>query len=342
MAWLSGWQYRKKVTISGSTGAGTDYQVLLKVGESSGASGYDFHIEGHSANFPSGKDDGGDLRFTDNDETTLLDFWVEKVEGSSPNRVAYIWVKVKDDLGSNVDIYCYYGNSSASNYSNGDNTFLFFDDFPGTSLDTNKWDTSNIGGGSYSVSDSLLHLSYSGSGENPVLNTVNTFTTGNRTFEVKWKINSIEGQAVGFNLKSALSGNAYLSYFLASSTSTHEDTYIDTNADGTYEDSSDWLSWATGTEYRMRHYFKSGETKWDRDGTIHTYAGSFDQAVYIILGYFKTGDTRTDKTFDADFDFVFVRKYVDPEPSFSSVGSEESEGMVATSNQTLNLLGVGN
>jgi len=44
--WLSGWNYRKKITIAGSAGAGTNYQVLLKVGESSGASGADFNLNG--------------------------------------------------------------------------------------------------------------------------------------------------------------------------------------------------------------------------------------------------------------------------------------------------------
>ena len=62
MAWLSGWQYRKSVTISGSTGAGTNYQVPLNIGESSGATGYNFHLNGHSASFPSDKNKGGDLR----------------------------------------------------------------------------------------------------------------------------------------------------------------------------------------------------------------------------------------------------------------------------------------
>ena len=33
----------------------------------------------------------------------------------------------------------YYGNSSAAAGSSGDNTFLFFDDFSGSSLNTNKW-----------------------------------------------------------------------------------------------------------------------------------------------------------------------------------------------------------
>ena len=124
MGLLTDWQYRKKITISGSSGAGTNYQVLLKVGESSGASGCDFHVEGHSANFPSDTNNSGDLRFTDNDGTTLLSFWVEKVEGTSPNRTAYVWVKIADSLDSSQDVYCYYGNASASNVSSVSDTFI--------------------------------------------------------------------------------------------------------------------------------------------------------------------------------------------------------------------------
>jgi hypothetical protein len=151
MAWLSGWQYRRKVKISGSTGAGTNYQVPFKVGESSGATGYDFHVNGHSANFPSTKNDGGDLRFTADDGITLLNFWVESVSGTTPNRVAYVWVKVSANLDTDQYIYCYYGNPNATNASNGFNTFDWYEDFSSdrssqyTKLGTPTitWDTAN-------------------------------------------------------------------------------------------------------------------------------------------------------------------------------------------------------
>jgi len=73
---LTGWNYYKTISITGSTGAGTNYQVKLKVGESSGSSGCDFHVEGHSSNFPSDINESGDLRFTDTSDN-LLDFFVE-------------------------------------------------------------------------------------------------------------------------------------------------------------------------------------------------------------------------------------------------------------------------
>ena len=133
------------------------------MGESSGATGEDFDVGGNSANFPSVKNDGGDLRFTASDGTTLLPFWVESVSGTTPNRVANVWVKVSADLGSNQDIYIYYGNSSATNGSNGDNTFDFFDDFEGTSIDTNKW---TLRSGTINVSGSEAYAIISSPYEN--------------------------------------------------------------------------------------------------------------------------------------------------------------------------------
>ncbi|MBU1151777.1 Ig-like domain-containing protein, partial [Patescibacteria group bacterium] len=66
--WLSsGGTNRKAITLTGQSGAGTDFQIKLAVGESSGSGGADFHLEGNSADFPAEKNDGGDLRFADND-----------------------------------------------------------------------------------------------------------------------------------------------------------------------------------------------------------------------------------------------------------------------------------
>ena len=116
MSWLSGYSYRKKVTISGSSGAGTDYQVKLSIGSSSGG---DFHLEGHCEDFPN------DIRFTGDDGTTLLDYWIE----DPTQDPITVWVKVKDNLDNDVDIYVYYGKSGESSASDGESTFLFFDDF---------------------------------------------------------------------------------------------------------------------------------------------------------------------------------------------------------------------
>ncbi len=117
-AWLTGYSYRKKITITGQAGAGTYYQVKLLVGESSGATGENFDLNSRCSSFPN------DIRFTDNDGNTLLDYWVESTTGTTPNQLTTVWIEVADSLESGtVDIYVYYGKSGGTSASNFDNTF---------------------------------------------------------------------------------------------------------------------------------------------------------------------------------------------------------------------------
>lgn len=134
-AWLSGWDFRKTVSITGATGAGTDYQVMLNV-----------------TYWPEMQNDFDDIRFTDNDGSTLLDYWLESKVNSA---FALFWVEVTDSLESNATLYMYYGNSGASSLSNGTETFLFFDDFNDNSLNGTKWFETHTDG-SYSEAGGIL------------------------------------------------------------------------------------------------------------------------------------------------------------------------------------------
>jgi hypothetical protein len=122
-SWLQGWSYRKVVTLSRASGAVTNYQMKLLVGESSGAVSYDVHCNGHvQANFD-------DLRFTTSDGTTVLDYWIESITGTTPNQLATVWIKF-DSIGTDpTTFYMYYGKADAPAVSNGTNTFIVFDDF---------------------------------------------------------------------------------------------------------------------------------------------------------------------------------------------------------------------
>ena len=90
MAWYNAsWEKRKKITLTGgSSGAQTDYQVLLTVT-------YDSDMQV----------DFDDLRFTKADGTTLLDAWLESKTDSTS---AKVWVET--DTPANTvesDIYMY-------------------------------------------------------------------------------------------------------------------------------------------------------------------------------------------------------------------------------------------
>jgi len=123
MGWLVGWTYRKSVTLSRSSGAVTNYPMKVLVGESSGASSCDVHCNGHCLS------SFNDLRFTKSDGTALLDYWIESITGTSPNRVATVWVEFDSIVTSATIFFFYYGNSVASAVSNRSNTFSKFDDF---------------------------------------------------------------------------------------------------------------------------------------------------------------------------------------------------------------------
>jgi hypothetical protein len=123
MAWLTGWTYRKSITLSRASGAVTNYQMKLLVGESSGATGEDVDCNSHAlATF-------ADLRFTTSDGSTLLDYWIESITGTTPNGLATVWIEF-DSIGTgDTTFYMYYGKADAVDASSGENTFIVFDDF---------------------------------------------------------------------------------------------------------------------------------------------------------------------------------------------------------------------
>ena len=112
MGWLTGWQYRRPVTIDNTQNSNdlTDYQVLVVVDTAS------LIQQGKM------QADGDDIRFTDSDGTTLLPYWLE---GPINDANTKIWVKVPSipAQGTKV-IYFYYGNPTASSESSVTDTFI--------------------------------------------------------------------------------------------------------------------------------------------------------------------------------------------------------------------------
>lgn len=104
---LSGWSKKKPITINGSSSGLTNYQVQLTVN-------YDADMQS----------DYDDLRFKDLNDNNL-NYWIEDYDASS----ATIWVNIPSIPSSGTTIYMYYGNSGASGASDGDSTFIFFDNF---------------------------------------------------------------------------------------------------------------------------------------------------------------------------------------------------------------------
>jgi hypothetical protein len=101
--WLTGWSYRRPITIS-STLSLSNYQILVQVDTASLISAGKM------------RSDGGDIRFTDSDGATLLSYWIEP--GTVNTASTKIWVKVPSIPAGTKTIYMYYGNPSATSQSN--------------------------------------------------------------------------------------------------------------------------------------------------------------------------------------------------------------------------------
>jgi hypothetical protein len=117
----SSWHFRKQHTVNAAAGAGTGYQVRINAHYLNGTDGgADVYFGGKC------KGGFGDVRFTAMDGVTLLPYWMETpISGN-----ATFWVKISDNLTTqSAIIYLYYGNPAANSTSNGTATFDFFDDF---------------------------------------------------------------------------------------------------------------------------------------------------------------------------------------------------------------------
>lgn len=137
----SDWDKRKIIYLTGSNGAGINYQIKINVT-------YDNDMQ----------TDFDDIIFTDNDKKTLLDYYLEvKIDSSW----ALFWVEIKDSLNTNTIIYMYYDNPAVSSLSNGEKTFLFFDDFENDNLD--RWD--HVGAYWSTTSSRVYRGTYSGYGQ---------------------------------------------------------------------------------------------------------------------------------------------------------------------------------
>jgi hypothetical protein len=100
--WDSSWLYKKKITFdnSASTENLINFPVLI-------------HLDDTNIDWTHVQNAGQDIRFTDSDESTELDFEIERWDDTND---AWLWVEVPQiDLGSTTDhIYMYYGNAGAS------------------------------------------------------------------------------------------------------------------------------------------------------------------------------------------------------------------------------------
>jgi C1A family cysteine protease/PKD repeat protein/subtilisin family serine protease len=145
---LSGWSYRKLHTITGSSTDLSDYQVPFVIHRAIGTDNARDVYLGTAV-----KPDFADIRFTTT-TNAVLPYWIESTTADS----ALVWVRVPSIPATGTQLYLYYGNETAPSLSNGDKTFLFFDDFSGSTLNTTKWTV--VANNGVSVANGQFRVSY--------------------------------------------------------------------------------------------------------------------------------------------------------------------------------------
>jgi len=133
-----GWNYEKNISLFPYTPQ-DDYQIQVLLTPT-------------TFDYTNANSDGSDLRFFD-PANNSLNYWIETWNNLG---TSIVWVKVPT-IGTS-QIFMYYGNAAALSESNGEKTFLFFDDFLGTSLNSSKWTTDTDGYSTYGVSGGYVTL----------------------------------------------------------------------------------------------------------------------------------------------------------------------------------------
>ena len=173
---LPEWKYQRPIAVTNANASVyTNFQVKVIVNTQALISAGKMNIN------------GDDIRFTDA-SCAKLNYWIDSNINTTST---VIWVKLKTIPSSgSTSINMYYGNLCATAAQNGDSTFILFDDFLGSTLNTTKWTAykQTTLNGTLSISSGMATFNNTASTDN-VIRSVSSFTAPHR-IEAKIKLNS--------------------------------------------------------------------------------------------------------------------------------------------------------
>ncbi|MEM3589394.1 MAG: DUF2341 domain-containing protein, partial [Candidatus Bathyarchaeia archaeon] len=238
---------------------------------------------------------------------------------------AIFWVKVNDDLSTSCRrIYIYYGKSDATTTSNGTNTFLLFDDFDDDSINANKWTVS----AGCAESGGTLQVTGSGSWNTRGFYSVSSFDrSGSYGYGIRFRV---KVSATGFDGEMGY-GPGPINY--------QDGIYLYFEGTNNFFRVRDGSTLNLSTPYSANTFYTldvnmrpSTGYRLLVDGIQAEYDSSFaDNNHRVSVNIYENAQT-------AYFDYIFVRKYVDPEPSYGPWGEEEQVDSVSI---TVNTSGLG-
>ena len=336
---LANWQYRKKLTISNAV---NEYQMRIKVYKNDGhdnPSAGEIDTEGHC------KDDFGDIRFTDSEDNELP-YWIEEKEDGN---YAIIWVKLPSNIESQSEkyIYMHYGNPSATATSDGSAVWDFYEewtaDYTGEYTEVKRSGYNDFG--HYRAISGIsipyrqltklkIHTwdydKYGSTAVQGTSNDKNDHTPKNGIF-TEWSCDTDAGagnSTVAWRIRVSIDGNGYSSDWQTYSFTL--DTWYKNEIKVTSsqvsaavytEDYSSTLAYATinNVPSSTGTYNYYGEYTSDTYGPGKSWAYHGDPDYCIGYGGYR-GSVSHIELYSS---WTCIGKYADPEPTWSSFGSEE-------------------
>jgi len=319
--WLTGYSYRRSHVLVHATGADTNYQkrIVVKNGTSEGAS-TTFETNDTITINNKIRSDFGDVNWTNSDGSTCLKYWMETL---NTGKNATFWIKESANLTStDQTVYMYYGKTGQTTLSSGTNTFLFFEDF-------NSYSNGNLTGQGGWSGDAIFQVESSTVYEGAKAVGVSGGTAASRYIRKALSSGMPNSLEVIVRLRAGQT-NLHTCYVGPEAGSGNNIVNTHAGADGIWY-SNGATSGADGAYakdiwYRIQLCIRLSNqggkiygTSWSAYNTPE-YTG---QPTYICL-----------KTYSANavgyYDLVILKKFVDPEPTHGSWGSQETSGQAYT------------
>ena len=244
----------------------------------------------------------------------LIEPSLEVLNGKG-ERYATFWVKVADDLSTNpATIYIYYGNPAATSISNGDNTFIYFNNF-----DVSEDFTEEDGTWQLDAFNSIYKYVSEGVGQVQSWKDIGRSANEGYRLRVKHKSSAQHDSGIFSRYEN---GYSYGGIFAGKGSAGKEDVGGFAENAWTYlyrQPSPTGTSWHISEvlNFKQRYVvFIDGIQRYG--GNINFHLSSTKIALAAWAGN------------AAEFDWVFVAKNVDPEPTHSAWGIEEQAGAAPT------------
>jgi hypothetical protein len=263
------------------------------------------------------QDDFDDLRFTNNDGTTLQDYWIEIKDDAD---YAKVWVEF-DSISASPTVsrfYLYYGNPGAAAVSSGVDTFIMFSD--GSSV-VGWTDVTNSGAGAtWTSAGGYIKGTFDGAASGATL--YYDIQTGQNNYRFQANVKADTGLTAanyqsGLQVGSIMSSNQtgrgtwidLTGYDLFALFKSNASSYQSSAVDTTF-DASQWHTYQYLTLATSRSLVVDG-------GTAVSFTSDTWNPQYI--GLYTAGGSGNYTYFDD----IFVANYVSPEPTWTGSGSVE-------------------